>query len=242
MAAAKEDFSGRVLSRQQVRAVDRYAIEQLGIPGVVLMENAGRGCVEFLRAASDFRRAIILCGAGNNAGDGFVIARHLLLAGIKPTCVLAADPEKLPPDARTNYEVAKRLDEIEWVNFSSSVPFADQADFLAPIEKDDWLLDALLGTGAQGALRSPYRELVDWANKQTCQKLAIDIPTGVDCDTGECVGTGFLAHATSTFVAAKPGLLQDPGARYTGKLHIVDIGIPAAEVQKAVQQSGSGTE
>ena len=148
-----------LLSCQQCRQFDRIAIEQFGIPGIVLMENAGAGCVQEMVDRSLDRPAVILCGGGNNGGDGFVIARHLLNRGIRVSTLLLADPAKLAGDAKVNFDVLKKMDtpirvaEPDW----SAESFQSAIDCFGD---DSTLIDAMLGTGATGPLRVPYSTAV----------------------------------------------------------------------------------
>ena len=220
----KEPDSTHFLSREQARKVDRHAIEELGMAGVVLMENAGRGCVDLMEHVGINGHTAILCGSGNNGGDGFVIARQLLVRGHKVTTFLLAKPEKLSGDARTNYEVLNRLG-AEIVDLSPFEAREIGAE-LASHPKNSWIVDALLGTGATGEPRKSTRAAILWANQQPSLRLAIDLPSGLDCDTGEPSSVTFRADHTVTFVAAKAGFMNKRAADYLGQLYIAHIGVP----------------
>ena len=177
----------RPLTRQEVREVDRVAIETYGIPGVVLMENAGRGTAQHIVAALggtvDGRRITIACGGGNNGGDGFVIGRHLHNAGAAVTILLAADPEQLKGDAQVNYRIARAMN-LATVPCQSAEQVAHAT---TPLLASDCIVDALLGTGFAGEVRSPLRDLVEGINTVALHGIkvvAVDIPSGLDCDTG----------------------------------------------------------
>jgi NAD(P)H-hydrate epimerase len=222
-----------VLTREESRQVDRVAIERLGVPGVVLMENAGRGVVDVLLRVDPAlpgadQRVAILCGKGNNAGDGFVIARRLAVLGVRIVVVLLSPPSELVGDARVNYDILARAD-APLVDLSD-VARSDIAALPAALDQlavgARWIVDALLGTGAVGAPREPYRTAIRWMNSQTCRRLAVDLPSGIDCDTGAPPGEAVRADVTCTFVATKPGLISLGGASRVGELHVVDIGIP----------------
>lgn len=225
-----------VLTREQSRLVDKIAIEQWGFSGLVLMENAGRGAVDVLFGMDPDLASgsvSILCGKGNNAGDGFVIARHLAVRGIEAATILLCPPASLTGDALTNYEILER----------TRAPLIDASGFAVaelPRQLDQhgggarWLVDAMLGTGAQGAPREPFDAAIRWMNAQSARRLAIDVPSGLDCDTGRIDGVAVRAHATCTFVAAKPGFLQSTAAAWIGALHVVPIGIPDRNIRETL--------
>ncbi len=197
-----------VLTRNQVRQLDRRAIQEYGISGLVLMENAGRGCTDVLcklllkppvppgdRAANKpaTPQVVIVCGKGNNGGDGFVIARHLGLRGIDVRVLMLADPKDLTGDAAANYQIIAKAG-------LRIVPFA-----ASELAEATWLVDAILGTGATGEPKSPLAEAIDAMNASGIPILAVDVPSGLDCDTGAAAKHTIRAAHTCTFVAAKPG-------------------------------------
>ena len=165
------------LTRDQCREVDRRAVEEYGIPSLLLMENAGRGVADMLcstateepGAAPADRPVVILCGKGNNAGDGFVVARHLEIRNVPVRVLLLALPEELAGDARVNYEILEKTD-VPIVAFSPSAGQGD--DPSAWLDRHGagagWLVDALLGTGACGAPRAPFDAAIEWINSQRC--------------------------------------------------------------------------
>jgi len=211
-----------VLSRQEVRNVDRRAIEEYGLPGIVLMENAGRGAAELLLQCGIKGRVVICAGRGNNGGDGFVIARHLDIRGIEVRVLLFGDPATLSGDAAINYRVLSAAGLAGRV-FSNTPPPEELAEELAPA---DWIVDALLGTGTQGTLREPYPLIIDAINAADRRVLAVDLPSGLDCDSGRPIGPCVRAEQTATFVARKSGF-EEPTARdYLGEVHVIDIGVP----------------
>jgi len=225
------DKTFRVMSRAEVRAVDSWAIHEMGVPGVVLMENAGRSCAELVQdrlTAVENPEVGIFCGTGNNGGDGYVIARHLLDAGFRVNVVLCGDREKVRGDARINLDILERL--------GRTVEHLDPgaADAASQIREwaghADMIVDALFGTGLQGDLREPYRSLIETINALKRPVLAVDIPSGLDCDTGQALGSAVLAVCTVTFVAVKKGFLAVPEARrYLGELYVASIGIEPPE-------------
>jgi len=216
----------QAMTRQQVRAVDGWAIDEVGIPGTVLMENAGRSATDLaqrLLGGVSAPRVAVLAGSGNNGGDGFVIARHLRLRGVQTDTYLLADPAKITGDAAVNFNVLQRLGAplIECAGRS--------ADELTELWRPyDLLVDALGGTGVTGALRGNLAAAVTAANATGTKILAIDIPTGLDCDTGRTAGPCIRAAATITFVARKVGFDAPTAAAYTGEVLVAGIGVPVA--------------
>jgi len=209
------------LSRNQIREVDRRAIEEYGISGLVLMENAGRGCVDKLCEFGVRGPVVIGCGRGNNAGDGFVIARHLDLRGYEVRVIVFCDPADLRGDAAANYAILAKC----------GVPIrivtgADDDSWEVDLAGADWIVDALLGTGSRGQPRPPLDRVIERLNQQPARRLAVDLPSGLDCDTGQPAPTTFRADHTCTFVAAKLGFAVPAAAEYLGQVHVLDIGAP----------------
>jgi len=225
--AADRNF--RVMTRDEVRRVDAWAIDEIGVPGVVLMENAGRSCAELMKeklARIDNPQVCIFCGTGNNGGDGYVIARHLLNAGVRVRVMLCGQRDKVQGDARVNLDILERLGHaVEQLNPGAGDVPARVRAFGAPA---DWIVDALFGTGLRGALKGEYQVLIEAVNDLGRPILAVDIPSGLDCDTGEPLGTAVRAVCTVTFVAVKKGLLASPDASgYSGELYVASIGVEA---------------
>jgi NAD(P)H-hydrate epimerase len=215
------------LTRNQVREVDRRAIADYGMSGLVLMENAGRGATDFLcqlleKSGKPHGPVAVICGKGNNGGDGFVIARHLDLRGIAVKTLLLADPNELSGDAAANYRILEKA-RMPIEVFGSPL---ETARFDRELFGAAWLVDALLGTGAVGEPKSPYAEAIDRMNDSTIPILAVDLPSGLDCDNGAAAEHTIRATATCTFVAAKPGIFAPNAAYYVGQLHVQDIGVP----------------
>jgi NAD(P)H-hydrate epimerase len=207
------------LTRSQVRAIDQSAITDYHVPGIVLMENAGRGAAEVLMRLGVRGTVIILCGRGNNAGDGFVVARHLDRRSIAVRVICAGDPLAFGGDAQTNFKIAQ-------ASGIAIEQFTTAAQLAAELVRAEWIVDALLGTGASGSPRAPMDAMIDSANASTVSKMALDVPSGLDCDSGVAGEPTFVADHTCTFVAAKPGLLTQRAKHFVGQLHIVDIGAP----------------
>ncbi len=216
-----------VMTRDEVRAFDWFAINKLGIPGVVLMENAGRSCAELIKeklTGASEPKVCILCGTGNNGGDGYVIARHLLNGGFKVTVFICGDRNKIKGDAKTNLDILERLGQpIEQFNLRNG-DIAGQVNTLAA--GVDMLVDSLFGTGLKGQLNNEYKKLIESINSQNCPIFAVDIPSGLDRDTGEPLGAAIKANYTVTFVAVKKGFVSSStAAQYTGRILIASIGV-----------------
>ncbi|MHC4167842.1 MAG: NAD(P)H-hydrate epimerase [Planctomycetota bacterium] len=215
-----------VMTREQVRAVDAWAINELGIPGVVLMENAGRACAELIRDKLECAgepKVCIFCGTGNNGGDGYVIARHLVNVGYKVTVVVCGGRGRIRGDAKINLDILDRMGlSIDQLNPADDNVAARVAEFAAGA---DMIVDSLFGTGLSGQIRDDYRLLVDGINAGGRPVLAVDIPSGLDCDTGQPLGTAVRASWTVTFVAVKKGFTCAKAACYTGEVFVASIGI-----------------
>ncbi len=216
-----------VMSRDEVRAFDSFAINTLGVPGVVLMENAGRSCAELIKeklADTSEPKVCIFCGTGNNGGDGYVIARHLLNGGFNITVVICGDPSKIKGDAKINLDILEGLNQpIEQLNFKSDNIAAQLKTYAAGA---DILVDALFGTGLKGQLNDMHKQLIESINDRNCTILAVDIPSGLDCDTGEPLGAAIKATYTVTFVAVKKGFAApDKASQYTGEIYVASIGV-----------------
>ncbi len=193
----------------------------------VLMENAGRGVADRLCQLGIAGPVVICCGGGNNGGDGFVVARHLDLRGHTVRVLLFADPARLAGDALINYRILA----------ANGVPIRQiaLADLPEQLASADWLVDALLGTGAVGESRSRIAEAIDAINASGAKVLAVDLPSGLDCDTGQPAVHTVRATHTCTFVASKPGFLVVGAQAYTGIVHVEDIGAPSKLVEEILQ-------
>lgn len=217
-----------VMTRDEVRAIDAWAINTLGVPGVVLMENAGRSCAELIE---DKLRDIvepkvcIFCGTGNNGGDGYVIARHLMNSGFRVVVVVCGDPAKIKGDAKINLDILKRMGQpIERLNPADN-NISDRINTYTA--EADLLVDGLFGTGLRGQVSDEYQYLIEILNACRCPILAVDIPSGLDCDSGEPLGAAIKATWTVTFVAVKKGFTSVRAAPYTGEIYVASIGVLA---------------
>lgn len=198
------------LTRAQVREIDRISIEEYHIPGIVLMENAARSAAEVaMKMANTNKSAVIVCGGGNNGGDGLAIARHLHNHGWAVSVHLAIDPSKYKGDARINWEITKAM----------KLP-------LGWLPSPSLIIDALFGTGLESPPRSESLAEIDRMNQSNLPILAIDLPSGLDCDTGKALGSCVRATRTVTFVAEKAGFANPELKRYCGEVIVGDIGCP----------------
>jgi NAD(P)H-hydrate epimerase len=224
----------RPLTRAVVREIDRLAIEEFGLPGVVLMENAGGGAARLLHTLADESAAVpvaIACGRGNNGGDGFVMARHLQLLGHDVRLLLACDPQDQRGDAAINLHVAERAG-LPLVHLAG----ATSAEWIAALRGSRWIVDALLGTGASGPPRGAVAHAitainqvrgVEPATNGSVRVFAIDLPSGLDCDTAATPGDCVRADVTATFVAPKVAFTNPAATAFTGAVHVLGIGAPA---------------
>jgi hydroxyethylthiazole kinase-like uncharacterized protein yjeF len=221
----------KVATAEQMQELDRKAIEIYQIPGIVLMENAGRGAAEVItNAFPDLqkKRIAIVAGKGNNGGDGFVIGRHLLNKGIPIKVFLLTESKSLRGDAETNYQIFSRM-KGEVISIPSS---KDYQKVKKDLEKFDLLIDGIFGTGLDAEVRGYYREVIDHLNTLKKPIVAIDIPSGLAANTGKPLGTAIRASLTITFGLPKVGHLISPGIDYVGEVKVIDIGIPKSLVDE----------
>lgn len=205
------------LTAAQMREADRRCIEELGLPGAVLMNNAGLAVFNQVGHGP----LGIVCGRGNNGGDGFVVGRLALLAGLDTTVLLIGRPDALTGDAGTFYSVYRKLGgPLVWTEDEEGVKAAMEG-----LGTRACLVDALLGTGFTGPVRGPIRTAIEhWPDVRT---VAVDLPSGLNADTGEAAGPCIRADVTVTFQFAKRGFLNPSAQAFLGRLVIADIGIPA---------------
>lgn len=211
-----------VVTAAQMAALDHACQERLRMPSLLLMENAGRGTADLARTMLGDpagKRVLIVCGPGNNGGDGFVIARHLAQAGALVTLWVVAPRHKIAGDALTNLVI--------WERLGGSVSFLEELP-PAPSPAPQLVIDALLGTGATPPPHGLIAAMVDRLNTLAAPLLAVDLPTGIDADTGAVPGSAIRAEATAVMARLKRGLLLSPGREQAGTLHLVDIGLPPA--------------
>ena len=218
-----------ILDNDGIREADRHTIEDLGVPGMVLMENAATGVVDAIRDVfPDARRILILCGPGNNGGDGFAAARHLHNGGLDVQLCLLGDPAKLSPDAAANHRLAETF----------GVPMAviedDDLSLVEALMEDrptDLVVDALLGTGTDRPLAGRYAAMADIVAASGLPVVAVDVPTGLNGSSSEIPGTHLPADLTVTFAALKICHALPPSCISCGEVAVVDIGIPPATIE-----------
>ncbi|MCW5938039.1 MAG: NAD(P)H-hydrate dehydratase [Fimbriimonadaceae bacterium] len=204
------------------RDLDRRATEQYGVPAMVLMERAGLAVFEALRELlPEGGRVIVICGAGNNGGDGFVVARLALEAGYAVECLVAAQPEDLREECRQQLQQA----EAQGIRpiFPSDARWARRLDCLGCY---DLIVDALLGIGIHGEVKGPVREAIEAINRSGVPALSVDVPSGIETDTGLELGVSVWALRTVTFGLPKPFLFQGRGLEHCGYWSVADIGFP----------------
>lgn len=215
--------------QRDMQQMDQYTMDRLGLPGVVLMENAGARVVEEIiqHSPGEQRKVVILIGGGNNGGDGFVIGRRLRDIDWEPQVWLLTDPRKLKGDAKVHYDV--------YVNRGLPMLILAENQFEQLKESLDWadvIVDAILGTGVKGAVREPFKQVISAVNQYENRKMviAVDIPSGVDSDTGKVEGAAIQATKTVSFVFPKKGFFLQDGPRYIGEWKAVDISVPPSIV------------
>ena len=236
---AMNELEEIVLSRDESRAVDEAAVDQLGLLGLLLMENAARGVADVLfdefaldpKSGNKGRagvRVFIICGPGNNGGDGLCLARQLAARGLAAEVCLFRAGKQLTHDAEFNLNVlrAARVDVAE-LNDGTQL-----AEWLTAADSSDVIVDCLLGTGIRGAVLSPFAELIDVINRMSARVVAVDVPSGLDCDRGHADSACVRAELTVTFVGKKRGFLNPGAAAATGKVYVAHIGLPDSWVRR----------
>ena len=211
----------------QMREMDRKTIEEYGVLGIVLMENASMAlsevCADYLKSRG-LKKAAIVCGAGNNGGDGFAAARLLTVRGYDVDVLLAGKEEKIKGDALINYNALLKMG----IRVIKKIE-----DFENVISKADIVVDALFGTGFSGEVRAPYDSVIDIINGSGKYVVSVDMPSGVDSDTGKAASHSVAADETVTFALAKIGSILYPGAGNCGRLTVVGISIPKQVMEAA---------
>ncbi len=212
----------KLLTAEEMRRIDRFAIEELKIPGIILMENAGlRTLIGIQKVVQDIlhKRVLIVAGKGNNAGDGFVIARHIFNQGGRVKIALCSKFSDVRGDAEINLEIAQNIG-VEIVEVDK------REDLRALLRDSELIVDALLGTGIKGAVRGFFAEVIEEINSSGKPVVAIDLPSGLEASTGKVHGPCVKANWTFTMCLPKIGLWLYPGAYYAGEIFVVDISVP----------------
>ena len=218
-----------VVTSAEMQACDRYAIDTLKIPGLTLMENAGRGVVEMMEkhfGSLTGKTVVILCGKGNNGGDGYVVARHLFNRGAKVVVGVLGKGSEIKGDAKINYECLQRIAakfkkggmlQIQDLKSNKTLRLLPQADIV---------VDAIFGTGFSGEVRESYKSVIEWINKVDSKKVSVDVPSGVNANNGEISNVAVKADLTVTMALNKIGLIASGGMCCAGQVEVVDISIP----------------
>lgn len=213
----------KAITAEEAKEFDRKAREVFGISTLVLMENAGRAVAEEALKMKRQGRIVIFCGKGNNGGDGFVAARHLLLKGVRPLLYLAGRIKEVKSEAAENLNILLKL------RFKVTEVNENNAEIAASAVKQSGLIiDALLGVGLKGEVRGVTSRIINAINLSRKPILSVDIPSGLDATTAEVLGSCIKAHSTVTFVALKKGMLKSSAKKYCGRVIIRDIGAPYA--------------
>lgn len=219
----------KILTAAQMAEVDRLTTERYFLPSILLMENAGRSFVDELAKVCpglNGKRIMILCGRGNNGGDGFVVARYLALGGSKPSILVFTEPEKLRGDARTNWQIAHAMG----LPIQILPKVTSARSYLRKAAIPDVIVDALFGTGLSKPIGADFRPIVEWINKASSSAFvaAVDIPSGISADSPVVPGPAVKAHLTVTFSALKLAHVVPPASDLAGKVVLVPIGSPPA--------------
>src|SRR3984885_5613640 len=224
----------KILTAAEMKEVDRLTTARGRVPSLTLMENAGRSVAEFIQSRFlnlERRRIVVLCGKGNNGGDGFVAARHLVKIGAKPIVYFVGDWREVKGDASANLKRWKKLGKLV-------VDRGTGAGGWMPLSPDVIIVDALLGTGVRGPIEGRLREVILGVNAREPRSsvVSVDIPSGLHADTGDVQGAAIVADFTVTFTAPKPGMILGPGGPYVGELVVRQIGSPPV----LIEETGKG--
>lgn len=217
-----------IVGQKEMQEMDQYTMEKIGLPGVVLMENAGARVVEEIVASTSCKnpRIIILAGGGNNGGDGFVIARRLFDLGLKPLLCLLVKPDKIKGDAKVHFDV--------YINRKLPIFYFHENTVEAlrlELAHANIIVDAILGTGVNGPVREPFNQIISMVNELEIMVISVDIPSGVSSDTGKVEGIAIKAEKTITFVFPKKGFFLHDGPLHVGEWKAADISVPPSIVE-----------
>jgi NAD(P)H-hydrate epimerase len=233
-STAWKQLADRFLTVEQIREVDRIAVARYRMNSLVLMENAALGCVRWLENRfPDGGNAVILCGRGNNGGDGLAITRHMRVLGWTCRASVLGPAEKMSADARANLEILIAGGSRDLLLWNEGLQDSSQHSTLVQwIASATLIIDAMLGTGASGEPKAPLDNWISLANRTSAQRVAIDIPTGWDATTGEPSESTFKADATLTFVARKPAMALPDKTKLLGEIVVLPIGIPEEQIEQ----------
>jgi NAD(P)H-hydrate epimerase len=245
----------RPLTRGEVRQLDIQAATELALPTILLMENAGRGAAGWLAELTggippnvrgrpielalttgllepshspSLPKVLVVCGPGNNGGDGAVVARHLDAWGFPVRVIWFTQSDQLRGDAALQWSILQRskIDQSAFFDRHPARSEMDATQVAAILSEPDWIVDALLGTGLSRPVEGPIEKVINLINRSGKPIFALDLPSGLDADTGRPLGTAVRARATATFVAAKAGFTAAGAGHYTGDVAVIDIGLP----------------
>jgi hydroxyethylthiazole kinase-like uncharacterized protein yjeF len=218
-----------VVTSAEMSACDRFAIESLHIPSTILMEHAGKGVVDAMEkhfASLSGRTVLVVCGKGNNGGDGFVAARHLFNQGASVTVALVGKQKDLKHDARDHYTILKDISKSSDHSGMLHLIEVHSIKKFSSLQHSEFIVDAIFGTGFSGPARGIYKSIIERMNQGKGKKVSIDIPSGLNADTGVIANVAFRADLTVTMGLKKAGLVLNSGMTHSGKIDVVDIGIP----------------
>jgi hydroxyethylthiazole kinase-like uncharacterized protein yjeF len=213
-----------LLTREASRALDLDASARLGVPSIVLMENAGRGACDVLCERFGSGHVLVIGGLGQNGGDAWVVARHLLLRGRRPTCLLLGEPAAVRGDAQANLTALEGLGVAVTSLREGALDLLDRA-----LAEASLVVDGLFGTGLDRPITGLHAEVIKRINARGLPCLALDIPSGIDADSGAVLGVAIDAQITVSFATHKRGLHQHPGAAHGGEVIVASIGVPAPD-------------
>jgi NAD(P)H-hydrate epimerase len=219
------------ITAEEMKKVDKTAIDEFGIPSLILMENAGRGAADiaYNMLLDKKNKVVCVCGKGNNGGDGFVCARHLINKGINIVIFLTCKRDQLKGDAKINFYILEKMD-------ASVYELAKKDDFKNlenEIINSELVIDAIFGIGISGEIKKPYSTIIKTINDNKNKTLALDIPSGLEATKGVSLGSCIKADRTATFAVIKAGLVKNQGPKFSREISVVDISIPKQLLNQA---------
>jgi hydroxyethylthiazole kinase-like uncharacterized protein yjeF len=215
----------KYITPAEMKEIDRRAVEDFGIPSIILMENAGGYSAEValdMISAAGRKKVFCVCGKGNNGGDGFVCARHLINKGIVTEIFLVGTMDEIKGDAKVNLDILMKME----VKIETLQAGFDILEFKKKLKDTSLIIDAIFGIGLSGKIREPYGAVINAITESEKPVLAIDVPSGLDAATGDIMGICIKARKTVTFGLPKSGFIKKHGPSKTGEVIIADISIP----------------
>lgn len=208
----------KIVTAEEMAELDRHTIEDLKTPSLTLMENAGQAVAEEAIKLAHGPKIVIICGKGNNGGDGFVAARYLLEKYFDIKVIHIGKKYEVKDDTKINIERLESdvIEIVDLDSFGKVKPFLKDADLI---------IDSIFGIGLNTTIKSPYFEIITYINSLNKDVLAVDVPSGLNATTGEAMGISIKAKKTVTFAAAKTGFCKNDGPKYCGEIKVIDIGI-----------------